>query len=105
MKIFTYRGTVDTVMTPRDSMLYTKHFLRTGMMAMDPVNGYVKAYVGGPDFSHFQYDMVSQGRRQIGSTVKPFLYTYAMEDGMTPCTRFPNTQPVITDEGWHLDAP
>ncbi len=99
MKVFTYSGVVDTVMTPRDSLLYTKSFLRTGMMAMDPVNGYVKAYVGGPDFTHFQYDMVSTGRRQIGSTVKPFLYTYAMEDGMTPCDRLLNAQPEINDGG------
>lgn len=97
MKVFTYSGPVDTVMTPRDSLLYVKHFLRTGFMAMDPVTGHVKAYVGGPDFTYFQYDMVSQGRRQIGSTVKPFLYTYAMEEGFTPCDRFANTQPVITD--------
>ena len=97
MKVFSYAGPVDTVMTPRDSMLYQKHFLRTGFMAMDPVTGYVKAYVGGPDFSYFQYDMVSTGRRQIGSTVKPFLYTYAMEEGFTPCDRLSNTQPVIVD--------
>lgn len=67
-------------------------------MSMDPVTGYVKAYVGGPNFSFFQYDMVSQGRRQIGSTIKPFLYTYAMEEGYTPCDMFSNTQPTIIDE-------
>lgn len=98
MKVFTYNGTVDTIMTPRDSILYTKHFLRTGFMAMDPVTGHVKAYVGGPDFTHFQYDMVSTGRRQIGSTCKPFLYTYAMEEGFTPCDEFLNEQPTIYDE-------
>ena len=84
MKVFSYNGDIDTVMTPRDSVLYTKHFLRAGFMSMEPVTGHVKAYVGGPDFAHFQYDMVSTGRRQIGSTVKPFLYTYAMEEGYTP---------------------
>jgi penicillin-binding protein 1A len=89
---------VDTVMTPRDSLLYQKHFLRTGFMSMDPRNGYVKAYVGGPNFTFFQYDMVSTGRRQIGSTIKPFLYTYAMEEGFTPCDRLLNAQPVIIDE-------
>ncbi len=98
MKVFSYSGDVDTVMTPRDSVLYTKHFLRTGFMAMNPVTGHVKAYVGGPDFTHFQYDMVSTGRRQIGSTGKPFLYTYAMEEGYTPCDEFLNEQPVLTDE-------
>lgn len=98
MKVFSYSGVVDTVMTPRDSLLYTKHFLRTGFMAMDPITGHVKAYVGGPNFTHFQYDMVSTGRRQIGSTAKPFLYTYAMEEGYTPCDEFLNEQPVLYDE-------
>ena len=98
MTVFSYDGPVDTVMTPRDSILYHKHFLRTGFMSMDPRNGYVKAYVGGPDFHFFQYDMVSTGRRQIGSTVKPFLYTLAMEEGMTPCTTMLNEQPVFYDE-------
>ena len=97
MKVFTYSGTTDTVMTPRDSLLYTKHFLRTGFMAMEPVTGHIKAYIGGPDFSYFQYDMAGTGRRQIGSTVKPFLYTYAMEEGFTPCDMLSNTQPVIVD--------
>lgn len=98
MNVFTYDGVVDTVMTPRDSLLYQKHFLRTGFMSMDPKNGQVKAYVGGPDFSFFQYDMVSTGRRQIGSTIKPFLYTYAMEEGFTPCDVMLNAQPTILDE-------
>ena len=105
MKIFSYAGPVDTVMTPMDSLLHQKKFLRTGFMAMDPVNGQVKAYVGGPNFSYFQYDMVSQGRRQIGSTMKPFLYTYAMEEGFTPCSMFSNTQPVFTDELGRTWAP
>ena len=106
MKVFSYTGPIDTVMTPMDSLLHQKKFLRTGFMAMDPVNGQVKAYVGGPNFSFFQYDMVSQGRRQIGSTMKPFLYTYAMEEGFTPCSMFSNTQPVFTDElGRHMGTP
>ncbi|MCM1521228.1 MAG: transglycosylase domain-containing protein [Muribaculaceae bacterium] len=105
MKVFTYAGSVDTVMTPLDSVLYHKHFLRTGFMAMNPRNGHIKAYVGGPDFSYFQYDMVSTGRRQIGSTVKPFLYSYAMEEGYTPCDVFSNTQPVLTDENGRIWAP
>ena len=98
MSVFSYNGQIDTIMTPRDSVLYNKHFLRAGFMSMDPVTGYVKAYVGGPDFSNFQYDMVSTGRRQIGSTIKPFLYAYAMEEGFTPCDQFVNEQPILTDE-------
>lgn len=98
MVVFSYNGPVDTVMTPRDSILYTKSFLRTGFMSMDPTNGYVKAYVGGPDFRFFQYDMVSTGRRQIGSTIKPFLYTYAMESDFTPCDQLLNEQPTFYDE-------
>jgi penicillin-binding protein 1A len=97
MDVFAYvggkPGTITKVMSPRDSLLYMKSILRTGMMSMDPTNGYVKAYVGGPDFNWFQYDMVSTGRRQIGSTVKPFLYTLAMEQEYTPCSTFSNTQP------------
>ena len=98
MRAFSYDGVIDTVMSPLDSILYTKHFLRTGFMSMDPKNGHVKAYVGGPNFHFFQYDMVSTGRRQIGSTIKPFLYTYAMEEGFTPCDEFLNEQPTIVDE-------
>ncbi len=105
MKVFSYAGTVDTTMTPLDSLLYHKHFLRTGFMAMDPINGHVKAYVGGPNFEYFQYDMVSTGRRQIGSTVKPFLYTYAMEEGYTPCDEFLNAQPILYDENGREWAP
>ncbi len=105
MSVFSYNGAVDTVMTPRDSILYTKSFLRTGFMSMDPSNGYVKAYVGGPDFKFFQYDMVSTGRRQIGSTIKPFLYTYAMEQGKTPCSMYLNEQPVLYDESGRQWAP
>lgn len=100
MTVFAYndKGFVDTIMSPRDSVLYHKHILRTGFMSMDPVNGYVKAYVGGPDFHFFQYDMVSTGRRQVGSTIKPFLYAYAMDEGYTPCDEFLNEQPTIYDE-------
>lgn len=88
-------GTKTVTMTPYDSLLYMKSILRTGMMSMDPHNGYVKAYVGGPDFNFFQYDMVSRGKRQIGSTAKPFLYTLAMEQDFTPCSMFSNTQPTF----------
>ena len=105
MKVFSYQGNIDTIMTPLDSLMYNKHFLRTGFMAMEPKNGHVKAYVGGPDFEHFQYDMVATGRRQIGSTVKPLLYTYAMEEGFTPCDEFLNEQPVLYDENGRPWAP
>lgn len=88
-------GTKSVTMTPYDSLMYMKTILRTGLMSMDPVTGYVKAYVGGPDFSHFQYDMVSRGKRQIGSTAKPFLYTLALEQDKTPCSMYSNTQPVF----------
>lgn len=98
MQLFSYEGLVDTVMSPRDSILYQKSFLRAGFMSMDPHTGYVKAYVGGIDFTHFQYNMVSLGRRQIGSTVKPFLYTLAMEEGFSPCDKFLNEQPTIITE-------
>lgn len=105
MDVFSYAGVVDTVMTPRDSLLYQKHFLRTGFMSMDPRTGHVKAYVGGPNFSFFQYDMAATGRRQIGSTIKPFLYTYAMEEDFTPCDMMSNTQPVFRDEAGNVWAP
>lgn len=88
-------GSKSVRMTPYDSLMYMKTVLRTGLMSMDPVTGYVKAYVGGPDFTHFQYDMVSRGKRQIGSTAKPFLYTLAMEQDFTPCSTFENTQPTF----------
>ena len=92
MSIFTYHGEVDTVMTPMDSIKYYKSFLRTGFMSICPQNGHVKAYVGGLDFSHFAYDMVMEGRRQVGSTIKPFLYSLAMENGFSPCDLAPNVQ-------------
>ncbi len=105
MRIFSYDGVIDTTLSPLDSIMYNKHFLRTGFMSMDPITGFVKAYVGGPNFSFFQYDMVSTGRRQIGSTIKPFLYTYAMEEGYTPCDQFLNAQPTILDENGRAWSP
>ena len=92
MSVFTYHGEVDTVMTPLDSIRYYKSFLRSGFMSMDAHTGQVKAYVGGIDFEHFQYDMVMGGRRQVGSTIKPFLYSLAMENGASPCDLAPNVQ-------------
>ena len=92
MTIFTYHGEVDTTMTPMDSIRYYKSFLRTGFFSIEPQTGAVKAYVGGLDFQHFAYDMATEGRRQVGSTIKPFLYSLAMENGMTPCDEVPNVQ-------------
>lgn len=97
MTVFSYDGgQVQKTMSPRDSVVYQKMFLRAGFMSMDPLTGQVKAYVGGPNFHFFQYDMAGVGRRQIGSTVKPLLYTYAFEEGFTPCDMFLNAQPSIT---------
>ena len=96
MKVFSWeKGSKDTVFSPMDSIRYLKSFLRTGMMSIDPFNGHVKAYVGGPNFNFFQYDMAGVGRRQVGSTIKPFLYALAMEQGMDPCEEVPNVQPQI----------
>ena len=92
MSVFTYRGEKDTIMTPLDSIRYYKSFLRCGFMSMCPQNGHVKAYVGGLDFMHFAYDMCMEGRRQVGSTIKPFLYSLAMENGFSPCDKAPNVQ-------------
>jgi len=101
MKVFSWRGgETDTIMTPLDSIRYHKSFLRSGFMAMDTHNGFVKAYVGGIDYGFFQYDMVNMGRRQVGSTIKPYLYTLAMEEGMTPCDEMVYAQQtLITENG------
>ncbi len=92
MTVFTYHGDLDTTMTPLDSIRYYKHFLRAGFMSMDPKTGYVKAYVGGLDYTHFMYDMVTGGRRQVGSTIKPLLYTLAMATGFPPWAKAPILQ-------------
>ena len=101
MRVFTWEkpGYRDTVLTPDDSIRYYKSFLRAAFMAIEPGTGYVKAYVGGPDYRYFKYDNVRQGKRQVGSTVKPFLYTLAMESGMTPCDPVPNSPVVIVVNG------
>lgn len=102
MTVFTYHGEVDTVMTPLDSIRYYKSFLRSGFCAMEARTGAVKAYVGGLDFAHFQYDMVMEGRRQVGSTIKPFLYSLAMENGFSPCDVAPNVQQtyIVAGQPW-----
>lgn len=97
MKIFSWEGEKDTLMSPMDSIRYYKHFLRTGFMAMEPSSGKVKAYVGGLNYKYFQYDMVTQGKRQVGSTIKPFLYTLAMQEGYSPCDKIPNVPVTFID--------
>jgi len=92
MTVYSPNGEIETTMTPLDSLIYYKKFLRASFMCMDNKTGEVKAYVGGLDFAHFQYDMVTQGKRQVGSTIKPFLYSLAMEKGFTPCDVAPNVQ-------------
>ncbi len=92
MTVFTYHGEIDTTMTPIDSIRYYKSFLRTGFVSVCPQNGHVKAYVGGLNYEHFAYDMVTEGRRQVGSTIKPYLYSLAMENGFSPCDEAPNVQ-------------
>ncbi len=91
MRVFSWEGEIDTVMTPLDSIWYYKHFLNTGVMSVEPQTGYVRAYVGGIDYQHFKYDHVTVSKRQVGSTFKPFLYTLAMQEGgFSPCTKVPN---------------
>ena len=92
MRVFSWKGKgeFDTLMSPMDSMRYYKYFLQTGLMSMDPSTGYVKAWVGGINYKHFKYDHVKTGRRQVGSTFKPFVYAVAMQEGYSPCFRVPN---------------
>ena len=96
MKVFSWQGTVDTLMTPRDSILYYKSFFQTGMMSMEPQTGHVKAWVGGNSYKYFQYDHVKQGKRQVGSTFKPFVYATAIDQlKLSPCDTLPNVQYTI----------
>ena len=104
MRVFSWegKGYIDTTMTPDDSIRYYKSHLRAAFMAIEPQTGYVRAYVGGPNYRYFKYDNVGQGKRQIGSTIKPFLYTLAMQEGMTPCDKtvcVPQTF-IIGDQTW-----
>ena len=105
MRVFSWDGAIDTIMSPMDSIRYHKSFLRTGFMSMDPRTGHVKAYVGGIDYNDFQYDMVNGGRRQIGSTIKPFLYSLAMIEGISPCDEMLHVQQRLTDENGKLWEP
>ena len=101
MRVFAWnaKGYVDTTMTPNDSIRYYKSFLRAAFMAIEPNTGHVKAYVGGPDYRFFKYDNIGQGKRQVGSTFKPFLYTLAMQEGYTPCDKVVNTTYTIDVNG------
>jgi penicillin-binding protein 1A len=105
MTIFSYKGDRDTTLTPLDSMRYYFSIFRSSFMSMEIKTGHVKAYVGGPDYRHFMYDMVKGGKRQVGSTVKPFLYTLAMQNGMSPCSKVPNVkQQFILPDGTIWEA-
>ncbi|MDD3567356.1 MAG: transglycosylase domain-containing protein [Bacteroidales bacterium] len=102
MTIFTWKGERDTILSPIDSIKHYKRILRTGFMAMDPRTGHIKAWVGGPNYKHFKYDHVRQGKRQVGSTIKPFLYTLAMQEGYSPCHLVPNVPQTfqVADSVW-----
>ena len=104
MRLFSWnkKGYVDTVMTPNDSIKYYKSHLRAAFMAIEPNTGHVKAYVGGPNYRYFKYDNVRQGKRQVGSTIKPFLYTLAMQEGMSPCDKVVNVPQtfIVGDTTW-----
>lgn len=105
MSVFSWEGEKDTIMTPLDSIKYYKHFLRAGFMSMDPITGHVKAYVGGPNYNYFQYDMAMVGRRQVGSTIKPYLYALAMENGFSPCDEVRNVEQTLFDENGKAWSP
>jgi penicillin-binding protein 1A len=99
LELFTWKGKLDTVMKPIDSVVYTKMTLRNAMMSMDPTTGYIKAWVGGINFEHFKYDQVRHGTRQVGSTAKPFTYAVAMREGMSPCMEVNNVPDTIYTPG------
>ena len=103
MKLFSWKGKIDTVLSPRDSILYSKYFLHSGMMSMEPSTGHVKAYVGGINYENFQYDHVTSGKRQAGSTFKPFLYSLAIQEGYSPCYQVPNVPVVFDKYKWRLE--
>ncbi len=103
MRVFSWKGDIDTVLTPYDSIRYNKYILQSGLLSTDPSTGHVKAWVGGIDYKHFQYDHVKQGKRQVGSTFKPFLYATAINQlGLSPCDEFPNTPYTIPAGKYHL---
>jgi len=103
MTLFSWDGEIDTVLSPRDSIWYNKYFLHSGMMSMDPKTGHVKAYVGGINYKHFKYDHVKVGKRQVGSTFKPFLYSLAIQEGYSPCYEISNVPVVFDKKRWGLE--
>jgi penicillin-binding protein 1A len=103
MTLFSWEGEIDTTLSPRDSIRYNKFFIHSGMMSMDPKTGFVKAYVGGINYKHFKYDHVKIGKRQVGSTFKPFLYSLAIQEGYSPCYEIPNVPVVFDKERWGLE--
>jgi len=102
MTLFSWDGEIDTVLSPRDSIKYNKFFIHSGMMSMDPKTGHVKAYVGGINYKYFKYDHVKIGKRQVGSTFKPFLYSLALQEGYTPCYEVSNIPIVFDKKRWGL---
>ena len=98
MTVFSWKGDIDTTMTPLDSIRYYKGFLQAGFMAMEPQTGYIRAWVGGINFRHFKYDHVKESRRQVGSTFKPFVYALAIQEGWSPCDQIPNVKTCIPTE-------
>lgn len=104
MKVFSWKGTIDTVFTPYDSIKYYKHFLHSGLLSIEPQTGHIKAWVGGINNKYFQYDHVEQGKRQVGSTFKPFVYASAIDQlQLSPCEKFPNTLYTIPKEAYGMD--
>jgi penicillin-binding protein 1A len=101
MTLFSWAGDIDTTLSPIDSIKYYKWYLRSSFMSMDPHNGAIKAWVGGPNYEYFKYDQVKMGKRQVGSTFKPFVYTVAMDNGWSPCYEAPNLPIVFEDfDNW-----
>tara|TARA_B110000263_G_scaffold11704_1_gene9896 strand:+ start:3475 stop:5718 length:2244 start_codon:yes stop_codon:yes gene_type:complete len=103
MQLFSWNGKIDTILSPRDSLVYSKFFLHSGLMSMEPSTGFVKAYVGGINYENFQYDHVTSGKRQVGSTFKPFLYSLAIQEGYSPCYQVPNVPVVFDKYKWKLE--
>ena len=103
MQLFSWKGKIDTMLSPKDSILYSKYFLHSGLMSMEPSTGHVKAYVGGINYENFQYDHVTSGKRQVGSTFKPFLYSLAIQEGYSPCYQVPNVPVVFDKYKWRLE--
>ena len=103
MTLFSWDGEIDTILSPRDSIKYNKFFIHSGMMSMDPKTGHVKAYVGGINYKHFKYDHVKIGKRQVGSTFKPFLYSLAIQEGYSPCYEISNVPVVFDKKRWKLE--